>query len=260
VITLGAHSPKLDAVRDLRTKKGRRERRQFIVEGPTMLEEALAAGWEPLAIYVNEQGARTLPARAAGFGETFLIAERSMAKLSELETPPGIVAVFAQPEADLETLLGQGGSLLLLAGVGDPGNAGTLVRTAEIFGLRGAIFTSDAVEPFNPKVARATMGAIFRMQLAVAAPSDVVEAAGRHGFTIVAAGSGGTPLPEFTFPERSLIAVGHERHGFAMSLPRYDATVGIPQEGRGESLNASIAGGIILYAFSQQANHTNVKR
>jgi TrmH family RNA methyltransferase len=259
VITLGAHSPKLDAVRELRTKKGRRERKQFVVEGSTMLEEALAAGLVPVALYVIEQSIEALPASAAGLGETFLVPERAMAKLSLLETPPGILAVFAQPSSDLEELLGRGEALLLLAGVGDPGNAGTLLRTAEIFGMRGAIFTTDAVEPFNPKVARATMGAIFRMKLALADPGEVADAARRHGFTIVAAERGGTPLPGFVFPKRSLIAIGHERHGLAKSLPGYDVAVGIPQRGEGESLNASIAGGIILYAFAQQGKGTNVK-
>ena len=182
-----------------------------------------------------------------------------MARLSELETPPGILAVFAQPATDLESLMRRGKALLLLAGVGDPGNAGTLLRTAEIFGLRGAVFTTDAVEPFNPKVTRATMGAIFRMELAVAGAGEVRDAAGRHGFTVVAAERGGTPLPEFVFPERSLIAIGHERHGFSTSLPGYDLAVGIPQEGAGESLNASVAGSIILYAFAQQGKRTNVK-
>ena len=252
VTTLGAHSPKLDAVRALRTRKGRREQRRYAVAGPTMLAEALAAGLRPEAVYATAAELEGLPPGAGLDDVTFTVPDRAMERLSDLETPPGIVAVFPALLASLEEVLGAGKPAVLLAGIADPGNAGSLLRSAEIFGLSGAVFAAGGVEPHNPKVVRATMGAVFRMQLAVAGADEVLEAAQRHGYTVVAASRDGIALPDFRFPERPLIAIGHERRGVTGWLPRYDRSVAIPQRGEGESLNAAIAGGIIFYAFSQQ--------
>jgi TrmH family RNA methyltransferase len=250
--TLGLHSPLLDPVRALRTKSGRREQRRFAVEGPTLLAEALAAGRRPIAVYVTETGRRGLPEGAALDEVLFTVPDRAMARLSDLDTPPGILAVFPLVLGSLESVLATGAPGVVLAGVADPGNAGTLLRSAEIFGLSVALFLEGAVEPYNPKVVRASMGAIFRMQIAVAGPAELTASAKRAGYSLVAAGREGETLPAFRFDERSLIAIGHERHGVSALLPDVDRTVTIPQRGGGESLNAAMAGAIIFYEFSQQ--------
>jgi TrmH family RNA methyltransferase len=97
------------------------------------------------------------------------------------------------------------------------------------------------------------MGAIFRLELAVVEPDDLLQAAARTGYRIVAAVKNGSPLSAFIWPSRSLIAVGNERRGVSDWLPRYDDGVTIPQAGDGESLNAAVAGSIVLYAFSQRS-------
>jgi TrmH family RNA methyltransferase len=252
--TLGLHSPKLDAVRALRTKAGRREQGRFAAEGPTMFAEALAAGREPEAVYATEAGLAALGPLAVRIADRlFVVPEKAMARLSDLDTPPGILAVHVATLAEPAALLADGAPAIVLAGIGDPGNAGTLLRTAEIFGIRAAFFVRDSVEPHNPKTVRATMGAIFRMALAQVEPDELVASARSARYTIVAATRDGTPLPEFRFPERALLAIGNERRGVVGSLPSWDRAVAIPQAGAGESLNAAVAGGIIFYAFSQQA-------
>jgi TrmH family RNA methyltransferase len=255
---LGAHSSKLDAVRALRTKAGRAEQRRFAIEGPTLLADALAAGHRPEELFVTERGEQSIdPAgRAALADRTFVIPEKAMARLSDLETPPGILAVMPAAFATPAELF-DGSPVVILAGVADPGNAGTLLRTAEIFGITRALFTSDGVEPHNPKVVRATMGATFRMRMAVAPGPDGTAAARQAGYDIVAADREGLPLPTFIFPERCAIAIGNERRGVAGSLDSWQRTVAIPQHGQGESLNAAIAGGIIFYTFSQRVRNTN---
>ena len=105
-----------------------------------------------------------------------------MGKISDLETPPGILAVAPIETARLDALLAEGEPVLLLAGLGDPGNAGTLMRSAGIFGIRGVIFGADGVEPYNPKVVRGSMGAIFRLAVAQASPEEVLAAAGRGAY------------------------------------------------------------------------------
>jgi TrmH family RNA methyltransferase len=254
---LGAHSPKLDAVRTLRTKAGRIEQGRYAIEGVTMLAEARAAGAIPESLFVTDRGAALLDpeTRAAFADRTFFVPERAMARLSELDAPPGVLAVLPVTLAPLAALL-DGSPAVVLAGVADPGNAGTLLRSAEIFGITRAVFARDSVEPHNPKVVRSTMGALFRMRIASATGAELVHAARDSGYTIVAATHGGEPLPRFAFPEKALLAIGNERHGVAASLPAWDRSVSIPQPGGGESLNAAVAGGIIFYAFSQRSERT----
>jgi TrmH family RNA methyltransferase len=252
--TLGTHSPLLAAARALRTRKGRREQAAYAIEGVTLLSEALAAGLAPRAIF----GTPAALDAAAGLLRSaacpaYTAPEPALAKLSDLTTPPGLVAVLAAREAELTDVL-DGGPAALLADVSDPGNAGTLLRAAEIFGIGGAIFTPGAVEPWNPKLVRSAMGAFFRMRICVAAEPAVREAGRASGYRLVATGSGGVPLPEFRFPDRPLIAIGNERHGVKQALDSWDDLVTIPQSGAGESLNAGVAGSIVFYEFARSKN------
>lgn len=258
VTTLGVHSPKLEFVRALRTKAGRREQGRYAVEGPTMLAEALAAGRVPEELYATDaalDAATCDDPRLAG--RIFSVPAKAMARLSDLESPPGLLAVHAIRHEPLDELLAGGRPALLLAGIADPGNAGTLVRSAEIFGIERAIFARESVEPYNPKVVRATMGAIFRVRIATADAHELTRVASARGYRIVAAARDGAALPTYRFPERAIVAIGNERHGVYGWLPSVDEAVAIPQPGRGESLNASVAGGIIFYAFSQQCELKN---
>ena len=200
VSALGAHSPRLDSVRDLLTSRGRREQGRFAFEGPTLLAEALRSGLPVEAIYASEAASRSSkpacgkrsiarftwlhPSRSAGFPTS--------------RRPPGIVAVAPARLLPIEEFLKGAKAVFLLAGVADPGNAGTLVRSAEIFGVDSVLFAEGGVEPYNPKVVRAAMGAIFRERLAVVEPGSVVDLAHRHAFRVVAAERRGVPLHELS--------------------------------------------------------------
>jgi len=245
----------LDAVRALKTKAGRREQGRFAVEGPTMLAEALRSGVTPSAVYASPAGLESSSALLAGLDPAvpvYAIPERAMGRLSDLETAPGILAVLDSNIVALESLLAKAGPLFLLAGLGDPGNVGTLLRSAEIFGFGGVLFGGETVEPYNPKVVRASMGAIFRVPLAIGSPGEIESAARAAGFELVATGTGGSPLPEFRFRRRSIVAVGNERRGLEGWLAAWDRTVSIPQRGAGESLNAAVAGSIVAYVAAIQ--------
>jgi TrmH family RNA methyltransferase len=255
-ISLGLHSPKIEALRPLLTSKGRREQRLFLVEGLTMLAEALSSNLRPEAIYAVQTELDALDSLVKNLDiPIYLVPERALARLSDLESPPGILAVFTTKLRSPEDLFAQGRPLVLLAGIADPGNAGTLLRSADIFGVAGVIFGANGVEPYNPKIVRASMGAIFRLPLALAQPQELLSAARSHNYTIIATSREGTPLPAYVFPPRALIAVGNERRGVASWLPSWDSEVAIPHRGNGESLNAAVAGSIIFYAFSQQNVH-----
>jgi TrmH family RNA methyltransferase len=249
---LGTHSPKLAEVRALLTKRGREEARRFTFEGATLLAEALESGAPPEELYATQaawDGLGALRDRLAC--PVFIVDARAAGRLSDLETPPGIVAVAKTRLHPPGAVLAGGSPALLLAGVGDPGNAGTLLRSAEIFGFGTVIFGSGGVEPYNPKVVRGSMGAIFRLMLGVASPAELDEAARQHGYAVIAADRTGEPLANFPFGERPIVAIGNERRGTAGWLARTDRTVAIPQTGRGESLNAAVAGSIVMYEFAR---------
>jgi TrmH family RNA methyltransferase len=259
VMTLGVHSAKIEAARELLSRKGRRAQGRFLIEGPTMLSEALRSGVVPESIFATQRELESLGTLAVPAGvPVFEVPDKVMARLSDVETPPGLVAVLPQRMLPVTAALESGKPAVLLAGVSDPGNAGTLLRSAEIFGLGVAIFGTDAVEAYNPKVVRASMGAVFRLAVCGATPEEVVAAAEGAGYLLVATGAGGVPLPAFSFRERSVIAVGNERRGVSSWLPRWDQEVSVPQLGEGESLNAAVAGSIVFYAFSQREG--NIRR
>jgi RNA methyltransferase, TrmH family len=256
LISLGAHSPKIDELRALLTPKGRREHNRFLIEGSTMLAEALESNLRPEAIYAVSAEVDCLPAAIQALDiPTYLVPERTMARISRMETPPGILAILPSALRSLAALFTTGQALALLAGVADPGNAGTLLRSAEIFGIKGVIFGSNGIEPYNPKVVRASMGAIFHLDLAIAHPEELISLARSHGYTVIATSQAGTPLPTFSFPKKPIIAIGNERRGVASWLPTWDKEISIPHIGNVESLNAAIAGSILFYIFSQQRVH-----
>ncbi len=245
---LGAHNARLSLVRELLTKKGRQQHARFSFEGPTLLEEALRAGVPVEAVYATPERYESSPplqmAESHGIG-VYLVDDRSMARISDLDTPPGIVAVAPITLEPLEKLLEAPGIVLLLADVNDPGNAGTLLRTADAFGVDRVVFGSEGAAPHNPKVVRAAMGSIFRVRLATAQPDGLSHAAASRRVTGLTAR--GEPLRGLEWHESDVLVVGSERRGlgdWARVCSRYAA---IPMLGQAESLNAAAAGSIALY-------------
>jgi TrmH family RNA methyltransferase len=253
---LSPHNPRIERVRDLRAPKVRRERGRFVFEGPTLLAEALRSGIDVHELYgteiaLAEHAALVAELESAG-KPVFAVPERTLARLSDVETPPGLIAVAAQPGGDLTAILARRGPVLLLAGISDPGNAGTLLRSAEAFGAAGVLFGRGGVDPFAPKVVRAAMGSLFRLPVAPVTADEVLEAAAQAGRAVIAATLEGEPLAGAALPANAVLAVGNERHGVGAFLNRWDRAVRIEQASATESLNAAVAGSILLYALSQK--------
>jgi RNA methyltransferase, TrmH family len=248
-IELSPHNPRIERVRDLATPRGRRAAGRFIAEGPTLLAEAARSGLRPLEIYATAAGLGRVDAgRAEAEGTPiYQVADRVFARLSDLESPTGVLAVYALPEGTAQELAGREGVVLVLAGVNDPGNAGTLVRTAEAFGAAGVLFGQSGVDPYAPKVVRAAMGSLFRIPVAVVAAEELLALSGRYERPIVAADVEGEDVRKARIPARAFLAVGNERRGVRDWLPRWDRAVRIPHVGAAESLNAAVAGSIVLY-------------
>ena len=254
-VRLGAHSDRLSGVRALSSVKGRVAAGQFAFEGPTLLAEARSGGIPIVEIYATEAAyaAAPLVAEVEATGTpVYIVDDRAARKISDLETPTGIVALTPlrlRPPAEL-----MHGPVLLLADLNDPGNAGTLLRSAEAFGASGVIFGSLGVDPFHPKVVRGAMGALFRLPLAHATPEQVQSAAAAAGIPVFGLAVAGKALASITFPPDFILAVGHERHGLGRWEGLCERLASIPMRGQGESLNAGVAGSIALYEALRQGD------
>lgn len=253
--SLGAHNPRVAFARDLLSKKGRREHQAFAFEGATLLAEAIEAGVEIQALYATphafECSQIAHAAKARGI-EVLLVDERTMAKISDVETPSGLLAVAPLRISALADVLAAPGLVLALADIADPGNAGTLLRSAEALGARGVVFGNLGVEPHNPKVVRSAMGSLFRVPVAVTHPEELRTAAAPWQVTGLAAGH--APVATLEWNERTMLVVGSERQG----LGPWEALCGrlgsIPMAGQAESLNAAVAGSIALYEAAKHLN------
>ena len=245
---LGARHQRLASVSALQRRKDGWGSGRFAIEGPTLLDEALDSGLAIAEIYATAAALAAHPRLAeveADGTPVFAVDERAMARISDLETAPGILAVVGHPPVALGDLL-RGDDPVLVLAVADPGNAGTLVRSARAFGVDHVVFGRGGVDPYQPKVVRAAMGALFRAKIALASGEELLEAARAAGRPVVAVDLDGEALDRFIFPPRPVFVVGHERHGVRAWLPDRDAAVRIPQSGV-ESLNAGVAGSIVLY-------------
>ena len=149
------------AVRALRNRKTRLDERKFVVEGFKGVEEAMASGWLMHGLHATADS--NVP-EAWGASR---VSSKEMARMSTLKNPPGILAVMGMPEPEGDPLDTEELSDFSLAidGLSDPGNLGTIIRTADWFGVAGIWVSHDTVDPFNPKVVQATMGAIFRVSI-----------------------------------------------------------------------------------------------
>ena len=180
-----------------------------------------------------------------------MVPSRTFERISDLATPSEMLAILALTEGEPAAILARRGPVLLLAGINDPGNAGTLLRSAEAFGAAGALFGRGGVDPYSPKVVRAAMGSSFRLPIAMVDADWLIEEANRGGRPIVAADMDGAEVGELELPANAILAIGNERRGVREWLPRFDLAVRIPQPGAAESLNAAVAGSILLYELAR---------
>jgi len=261
--TAGFHHPLVRAAKALHHKKHRREERCFLVEGPNLVAAALDARARLRTIFFNPRDAATpiaeLAARAKEVGaDEIAVDERTLSVLSTTRNPQGIVAVAEFVDKPIETLAAlvrdtPRSLALVVHDIGDPGNAGTLVRSADAFGACAVCFGPDAVEPYNDKLLRASAGAFFRVPICTYDNwAQMASAARAAGMQLFGAEAGAADVRAVTAPARVALVVGHERHGLTgVSSGDLDVRIGIPQSAQSDSLNAGVAGSLALYELSR---------
>lgn len=244
-------------MRRLRTRDGRRAAGAFIAEGPQSVREAVVGDTEVLTLYVSPIGRARFPEiveLAASRGTAIVEAtDEVVDAMSETATTQGLVAACALPHADASAVLVPGRVSVYLEGVGDPGNVGTIIRTADAVGAAGVVTGPGTADPFNGKCVRSTAGSIFHLPVAVDVELEVLRAqATTAGLTLaVATGDGEVDLVTWaaSAPVGVCWLLGNEAHGVsATARALADVRVRIPMAGRAESLNVATAAAICLFA------------
>ena len=240
-------NPRILAWKSLKDKKGREEQDAFLVEGVRMVKEALSSSFQVKALLLREgfKPDFTLPETLP----VYLLPDHVFRAVCDTKTPQGIAAVLA-----LQAREAVGCRLLALDGVQDPGNVGTIVRTADAAGFDGVLFSPDCADLFSPKVLRSTMGSIFRLGFSF--PSslpDALTVLKESGFSVISSQLDGDPFFDRQNVNSSFILIiGNEGNGVSAPVKNVATHhLCLPMRGGAESLNAAVAAGIMMYDLTR---------
>ncbi|MEA5014054.1 MAG: RNA methyltransferase [Candidatus Limiplasma sp.] len=259
-----AKNPKVLEAKALAVPKGRREQKAFLCEGEHMVKEAFAMCPQAVrTVFVTparEAFLARLLAEAPGCSAAvYAVPAHVLAAVSQVKAPQGIAAVVALPpmeELDSPSgLQALGDKIVLLENIQDPGNVGTILRTADAAGFTGCVLAGDTADPFGPKALRATMGSIFRVPLAEASGGEAAAALLKaQGYAVIAAVLDGLPFyGRAPLPPKVCLLIGNEGAGLSGALcaaatHRYT----LPMRGGAESLNAAVAAAIMMYEITNR--------
>lgn len=243
----------LKKVKALQQKKYRQQYGQFLVEGLRFLEEALQKNARIEAILVAEDALETVKASLAGYEGLLLVVKKGLLeKTLNTITPQGVAAIVYKPDWQ-QIKLEELHTVLIVDGVQDPGNLGTIIRTALASGTEAIYCLKGTVDLYNDKVLRATMGAIFALPVFVVEEhTALLTQLKQAGFaTIIADIRGERYYDQLAYPLRTALVVSNEANGPQL-IREGDHYVKIPLYGGAESLNVAIACGILLYELDRQ--------
>jgi TrmH family RNA methyltransferase len=249
-----SQNPKIKWVRSLQAQSQRRKDEEvFVVEGVRLAEEALASGWGArLLLYTDglgERGMSVVEAFATRGTPIELVSEGVMRHASETETPQGLLAVLELKPLPFPPALD---FAFIPDGVRDPGNLGTMLRTAAAAGVGGVLLPPGAADPFAPKVLRAGMGTHFRLPLQECSWEQIAALLAPLEVFLAAAGQG-IAYTQADFRSPLALIVGGEAEGAGPEARRLAShLVHIPMPGGGESLNAAVAAAVLLFEVVQQ--------
>ena len=245
----------LTLARDLRRRKAREKHSLFVAEGLRSVEELLRSGVPIRGVLAAPQlseaprGQILLDALGKSGIEIAEVSDKEFRSAAETESPQGVLGIAEVPRRSLDTLdIGPVCRIILLDGVQDPGNAGTIVRTAAALGATATIALPGSVDLWNAKVIRSSMGAQFVHPALHAGLEEVFAFLEGKGIELWAADAGGDEVPKADAPSRLAIAVGNEGSGLSPAVrARARRTISLPIAAAVESLNVAVATGIILY-------------
>jgi RNA methyltransferase, TrmH family len=246
-----AKNPRVKQWKKLYTKKGREQANAFIIEGPHLVEEAIKNNTSIIEVIVEEEY-QVPSAWIIEAAEWYYVPRKVMEEISDTETPQGIAAVCEMKDNSAADV--QRGKYLLIDGVQDPGNVGTMIRTADSAGLDGVILGKGTADLYNSKVLRSTQGSVFHLPILKGELSSYIERFKEINVPVIgtALEGGESFLNNQGISEFALI-VGNEGKGMDKSLlEQCDQALYIPIYGKAESLNVAVAAGILLYGIQNE--------
>ena len=256
-------TPRVVAARRLQRRRERDATGRFLAEGPQAVREALSGPRAVVELFGTPAALdRYVDLAAAAAGADVPVSEvtdEALAALTETVAPQGLVAVCQHLDVSLETALARAPRLVaVLAGIRDPGNAGTVLRTADAAGAAAVVFAGDAVDPYNGKCVRSSAGSLFHVDVVRERdPVAVLASMRAAGLAVLAAtGHGEDDLDDLADAGRLAVPTawlfGSEAHGLPGELAEAaDAQVRVPLHGRAESLNLAAAAAVCLYASAR---------
>ncbi len=232
-------------VRLIQSKDARAESGTFVCEGAVLLSEAQASGCKIVQLFCLPELLDTLPPLDCPIT---CVTPGVLQKISDVKTPQGIVFVAQMPSAPLPPR----GPLIALEDVRDPGNVGTIIRTAEALGMAGVVLLGHCADPFSPKVVRSAMGALFRLPLCTMTPETLRAHADVHGLALYGTALRDDSVPIHTIAlKNACVVIGNEAHGLSEHMRNLcQKCLIIPIETI-QSLNAAIAAGICMWEMKR---------
>ena len=248
----------IKAIKKLKDKKYRDLQNEYIVEGIKMIEEAVAENANIHKIVICEECVKDGVIRqkllyTIAKYDVIYVTKKVYESITDVSNPQGILAVIEKKNEKQE--IGKKDDLIVvLDGLQDPGNLGTILRTLDSANLKHIILSKDTADPYNPKVVRSTMGAIYRINMIVSEDiKETIRELHKNGYTILATSlQTNKSIYDVSYQKKAII-IGNEAKGVSKELLEMaDEKIKIPMMGKTESLNASVATGIIVYEYVRQ--------
>lgn len=247
-----AKNPRIKELKKLHKKKYREETGEYLLEGFHLVEEAVASHAKVKEILITEKGLEEWEEWLKNHLDIpcTLVTNEVMAVVSDLPTPQGILAVMLYEKVNMSELTG---GWLLLDNVQDPGNVGTMIRTADAFGLSGVVLGKGSADIYSTKVLRSMQGSNYHLPILQTDLEQMIPLLKEHNFNIYGTelNEDARSLEQVTVSEKYAIVMGNEGQGVRPEiLSLTDKNIYIPIRGNAESLNVGVAAGIVLYHFS----------
>ena len=255
-------NPMVKEIRALALPKNRKASGLFVAEGLKLVADAVAAGWTVRTlVYASTVGAQPLVSRLAATthakgGDVLAVSEAVLAKISRRDNPQTVIGVFEQSLTPAASIKPKAGEVwVALESVRDPGNLGTIIRTADAVGAAGVILIGDTVDPFSVEAVRATMGSVFAVPIARASRTEFQKIAGAWPGTIVGTHLAATmDYRKADYRTPVLLVMGGEQAGLTAETAALAKTlVKIPMAGKADSLNLAVATAVMLFEIRRGA-------
>lgn len=230
-------NPTVKKIASLAEKKYRREYGEYLVEGVKCVDECIAAGKQVTLIACTEE-------LSGKYSNAIVLSEELFSRISTEKSPQGVIASVKLPDATVKPPVG---SCILLDRLQDPGNVGTIIRTANAAGYDD-VYLLDCADAYSPKAVRGAMGGLFHINIHEGSEEQILSAL--EGISLICADMGGRDVFSFTPPEKYCLCIGNEGNGLSDEIKTMaDYTIKIPMRKSCESLNAAVSAAIAMYAL-----------